>query len=257
MNNGYGYSDDNVNQGSSFSFGLNSGLAKMVKFEYNPNGGKDGAEQECIDIAFDINGKIVSYRQFPVTKAFYKEKNSNEQKEVTDPKHPAMQEAFNVFNALMTHIMSCFVEREEYVKKLSEKPIKSFKEFCKVLMDMLPKNFDEIPLDIFMQYQYKIKGEATMTYLEIPKNLKQGRFLCKHIPPVGEWKAIKKENPVDADKNALYYKDAANNIHPFVRSGWFMNQPYAKQQKEETIDFGNNAPMPGESDVPAEETDKW
>lgn len=223
----YEYHDDNVSQGSGVSFGLNQNL-KMVKFEYNPNCGKDGAEMEGLDIVFNNGTRDINYRQFPIVKAF------DNQVEVTDPNHPKMKEAMNNFNAIMTHIMMCYISRETYAAALS-KPISSFKEFCKVLMQLLPQNYSEIELDIFFQYQYQIKGENTRTFLELPKKMSYGKFLCAHIEPNGSWKEIKMENPLTNTKNALYYKDDANSIHPFVRNGWFMNSNFAKAQVEDSI----------------------
>lgn len=221
----YGYQNDEPVQGSGVNFGLNSEI-RMVKFEYNPNCGKDGTPLEGLDIVFNNGARDINYRQFPVTKAF------DGGKEITDPKHPKFQEELNRFNSIITHIMLCFIPRENYSAALS-KPIESFKDFCKVLMQLLPDNYSEIELDAFFQYQWQIKGENDKTYLELPKKTNYGKFLCKHLEPVGEWKAIKADNPSDSNKNALYYKDDAGNIHPFVRNGWFMNQPFAKQQKED------------------------
>jgi len=225
-NSMYGYQDDNVSV-SPVNFGLNAGVCKLVKFEWTPNGGKEGAEMEALDIVFNINDKDFNYRQFPVTKTF------DNQTEITDPNHPKMKEAAATFNALMTHLILCFISREEYVKAITSKPIPDFKTFCKMLMFLLPKNFAEIPLDIFFQYQWTIKGENTRTFYEIPKNLKHGKFLCPHVKPVGQWQEVKMKDPSTSAKNALFYKDDAGNIHPFVRTGWFMNSNFAKAQVEE------------------------
>lgn len=233
---------------SALVFGLNTG-AKMVKFEFNPNGGKDNAEQECLDIVFEVNGKEVSYRKFPVTKAIDKDTKL----EVTNPAHPAMVQAFNEFNAIITHIVTCFIPKEEYSKALS-KPTNSFKEFCVTVMNVLPKDFSTKSLDIFAQYQFNLKGENTQTYVEIPKSLKHGKFLCPSVVPVGdEWKEVRMSEPSDLAKNALYYKDSAGNIHPFIRTGWFVKSNFANKQKEEVNDLGasasnDDAPEAGHAD---------
>jgi hypothetical protein len=223
----YGYQDDNVSQGSGTNFGLNQGI-KMVKFEYNPNCGKDGAEMEGLDIVFNNGVRDISYRQFPITKVF------DNNTEITDTNHVKFKEAMNNFNAIMTHIMTCFISRETYAAALS-KPISSFKDFCKVLMQLLPDNYSEIELDAFFQYQWDIKGENTKTYLELPKKVTYGKFLCATIVPTGNWKEMKQENPLTNTKNALYYKDEAGNIHPFIRNGWFMNSPFANQKIEDSV----------------------
>lgn len=220
----YGYQNDEVSV-SGLSFGLNQGV-KMIEFGYNPNCGKDGSEMEGLDIVFQVEDRKISYRQFPVKKVFVKGV------EITDANHPAMRVAFNDFSALMTHIMLCFVPLEDYKNALS-KPTNSFKEFCETLKNILPKDFAEKELDLFAQYQFKIKGENTQTYLEIPRNLKHGKFLCATIPSTSGWQAVAIPDPSDSLKMALYYKDGNDKIHPFTRTGWFMNSPFAKKQTEE------------------------
>lgn len=222
----YTYQNDESSVGA-LNFGLNTDV-KMVKFEFNPNGGAGGAEQDCLDIVFEINGKEVSYRKFPVTRAIDKATKN----EVTNPAHPAMQEAFNEFNAVITHVMICFVPREQYIKALA-KPVSSFKSFCELLMNILPANYKDVTLDLFAHYQWAIKGDATRTFLEIPKNVKHGKFLCpKAIPVGGAWKKIEVSEPSDSTRNALCYKDEDGNLHPFIRNGWYMKSNFAKGQKD-------------------------
>ena len=248
-NNNYGYQDDSAAAVSPVSFGLNAKVAKLVKFEWTANGGKEGTEMEALDIVFNVNDKDFSYKQFPITKAF-----GENREEITDPNHPKMKAAFDNFNANMTHIMLCFVSREEYVKALSSKPITNFKDFCKVLMDLLPTNYNEINLDIFFQFQYNIKGDNTITFLELPKSVKHGKFICASIPPVGKWTEFKIDNPSSNVKNALYYKDDAGNIHPFTRTGWYMTSNFSTQQKENTPSNDMGASNPG---ITGESSGKW
>lgn len=222
----YGYQDDNVNK-DFLVFGLNYGAAKMVKFEWTANGGKDGAEMEALDIVFKIGEKEISYKQFPVTKAY------DNKVEITDPNHPAMKTAFAEFNAIMTHIIACYVSREEYVAGLkSLAPNATFKQFCETLQKMLPANYKEVLLDVFGQYQFAITGENTQTYLQVPRSTKHGKFLCRSIKPVGKWDVVKVESPDNNIKVALCYKDEDNNVHPFVRTGWYMNSNFAHKQSE-------------------------
>lgn len=224
---GYGYGEDTDAKVSPFNFGGNFGVAKLTKFEWIPNGGKDGAEQEALEIVFNINGTDRSYRQFPVVKAF--DKN---QAEVTDPSSPEMKKAISEFNARMTHVVHAFVD-DAAIKQAFAKPGRpTFKQYCDTLKSLLPKNTPEIALDIFMQYQWSLKGEANRTYLDIPTKRSHGSFLVKSVAPVGgNWTAVKAENPDDNMADALHYVDGAGNKHPFVRTGWFMNSNFAIQQK--------------------------
>jgi hypothetical protein len=221
---GYGYSTDEVKV-STFGFGLNAGVTTLKKFEWIHNGGKDGAEQEALEIIFTINGTDKSYRKFPVTQGFGKNKEA-----ITDPNAPEFKEAVQTFNSVVTHILHCFVDTE-VLKKAMNVPINSFKQFCTIAASLLPKNFNEIKLDIFMQYQWQLRDGQTRTYLEIPPSMKNGKWLTPAIPPVGEWKEVRKKDPTDNDQKALIYIDEAGNIHPFTRYGRYVNGNLANQQK--------------------------
>lgn len=225
-NASYGYASDEVKV-SPFSFGLNAGLTKLTKFQWIPNGGKEGAEQEALDIVFNINGTEKSYRMFPITQAFGK---NNEI--ITDPNAPEFKEAFVDLNARVTHILHSFIDSDS-IKAGFSVPINSFKEFCQVAMSLLPKNYTEVSLDIFLQFQWQLKGDQERTYLEIPSKMKYGRWLCTAQP--GTWTENKVENPADSVREALYYTNEQAERHPFVKNGWFMNSNFAKQQKSGTV----------------------
>jgi len=226
---GYGLGNDNVSVGSSLKFGGNFGKTYMTKFEYTDKAGKNGAAMEALDIIFKIGGVEKSYRLFPVTKEsklYNTDKDkSNEVVEFgTREWKIAANEATQSLNDRITHIMHCFLTKEELEKGLSVE-IKTFKDFCAVCMKILPKDFADRKLDIFLQWQWKISGDNTKTFLEIPSKMKYGKFIVKAEEPVGEWK----EDRTDGE---LHYKDDANNYHTFGRNSWFMESHYATQQKE-------------------------
>lgn len=220
---GYGYASDEVKQ-SPFVFGLNAGVTKLTKFEWIGNGGANGAEQEALDIVFNINGTDKSYRMFPVVKAFGK---NNE--EITDPNAPEFKEALIDFNARVTHILHAFLDSES-IKAGFSRPISSFKEFCQIAMSLLPKDYKEYSLDIFLQYGWNL-GDKERTYLEIPTKMKYGRWLCPAQP--GQWKENKVVDATDTVRKALFYTNDAGEEHPFMKNGWFMNSNFAHQQRAE------------------------
>ena len=232
---GYGYASDEVKQ-STFNFGLNAGKTFLKKFEWIPNGGANGAEQEALEVVFNINGTEKGYRLFPVTKAY--DKNNNE---VTDPNSQEMKDAFTDFNAKVTHILHCFQDINT-IKASFARPIKNFKEFCQIAMSILPKDYANIPLDIFMVYQYNIKEGQERAYLEIPKTMKYGRWLAASQVGV-EWKTNRVENPDNEVSEALSYYDVEGSKHPFVRNGWFMNSKFAIQSKSENTDTSTHSSM--------------
>lgn len=238
QNVGYGYEESQESsQLGQISFGLNQGIAKLTKFEWIPNGGKDGAEQEALDIEFTIQDREnpVRYRKFPVTKAYH------EGQEITDPSHTAFKSAVADLNQVVSHILGCFSDKEEIKKMMTSKPITSFKGFCQAAMACLPKNFSEKSLDIFFQYQWNISDGKDKTYLELPKNMKQGKFLAPATTNV--WQEIK-------TNKSLKYVDSTDPtiVHPFQRGEWFLNSNWANQQKEggdETHEVTSNGSVGG------------
>ena len=218
----YGYEDDNQQSGGGLQFGLNAGVSYMTKFEFNPNGGRDGAEQEALDVVFNVNNRDISYRMFPVTKAFDKGV------EVTDTRHPAFKKAIKDFNSIIVHVLHAFVSKEAIKTALSS-PISNFKQFCVITRSVLPNEFEKKSLDIFAQWQWVISGDNEKTYLRLPKNMKHGKWLCPHIPPTGgQWKEIRLNG-------ALAYKDEKNNKHPFIRKKWFMESNFSEQQGDDIL----------------------
>lgn len=230
---GYGY-DSDASSESTYHFGLNSGKTFMTKFEYIANGGKNGAAQEALDIVFNINGTERSYRMFPVTQAFDEGNVA-----VSDPNHPAMKEAMKEFNQRVVHILKAF-RSEADIQASLQRRIPSFRDYCMLCASMLPANYAKIALDIFMHYQWKIKGENKATFLEIPGKTKYGGFLCATVPHNGPWKAV-----IDPENGNLHYFDDSNAKHPFARGKWFMDSNYATQQKEgNALDSSNAGTAP-------------
>lgn len=226
----YGYSSDERKE-NPFDFGLNAGVTFLKSFNYIPNGGKDGAEQDALEIIFEINGTEKSYRKFPVTKAYKKVKKGEPQEETTDPKAKEFMEAVDELNSSIVHILRAFVDNMAIEAALAKK-ITSFKDFCNITAGLLPKNYPELPLDIFLQYQWEISSGKEKTYLDIPKKVKQGKWLCKAVP--GNWIEVKVPNPQEKTREALVYvKEGTEEKHPFSRNGWFMLSNYATQQHDE------------------------
>ena len=227
----YGFEDDKSQQGGGLNFGLNAGVTFMKTFQFNPNGGKDGAEQEALDIVFNVDGRDVSYRMFPVTKAY------DNNVEVTDVRHPAMKQAIKDFNSIVVHVLHAFVKIDDIKTALSI-PISSFKQFCDITKNILPSNFSNKQLDIFAQWQWSITGDNDKTYPRLPKNMKHGKWLCAHLPPLnGKWDKVElngklayKSNGVDAEGKPITLR------HPFSRTKWFMDSNFAEQQKDESLE---------------------
>lgn len=224
----YGFADDTETSGSSFRFGLNQGVCKLVKFEWTSHGGSGGTEQEALDIVFEIDGREKGYRQFPITRAYDQDGN-----EVTSPSHPAMQQAAKQFNQRIVHILSCFASRENIQAALNV-PISGFKQFCEICQSLLPADYATKPLDCFMQYQWQVSEGQNRTFLEFPKNLKHGKWLC--AATTDSWTEKRAANPTDKMSRALEYTNSDGVSHPFTRTGWFMNSPFANQYVDENAE---------------------
>lgn len=240
----YGYVDDSA-PSNGLIFGLNAGAARLSLFQWINNGGAGGAEGEALDIQFTIEGneRPMGYRMFPVTKAFI----ANNGGETTDPNHPDFKKAVKDFNQSITHIMHCFVSTEVLTVALG-RPINNFKEFCKILESLLPKDFNKKPLDIFLQYDWQMKKEdQKMTYLGLPKKMAYGKWICPSVIPSegSSWKAEKVADPSTDTPVALKYVDGEGNLHPFTRNGWFMLSNFANQQKSASVTAVDDIPTGG------------
>lgn len=233
---GYGYESDG-RKVSPFVFGLNAGVTYLKEFKWIPNGGKDGAEQEALEIIFTINGEDKGHRQFPVTEAFIK--NSPTKEKTTDPNHVDFKKAKAALSGLITHIAKAFMDEATFKSGIS-RGFASFHEYCDVVAALLPTDFNTRPLDIFLQYQYNIGKNQNKTYLEIPKNMKNGYWLWP--AQAGNWTEKRLDKFTDDTPDALFYYDAdvaitknakgedQYKLHPISKSGYFLNSNNAVQQ---------------------------
>lgn len=216
----YGYQDsDSVTPGKQGGkFGLNK--ATLIKFEYNPNAGKDGAEQDGIDISFQVGERVFMQRFFPVSKVYAK--GGGELTDTTTDEYKEQKaKDINMFNATLVSIVEVFVSSED-VKTALSTPISSFKDFAQILERLVKSvpNWDKLELDVFLQYQWSPKGEKDVTYLELPKNIKHGVYVAKSL---GE------ELTEDRTSTHLKYVSASGVTHPFKRNEWFVTSAFANQ----------------------------
>ena len=182
------------------------------------------------------------------------------QVEVTDPRHPAMVKARTEMTSTIIHIIKAFVP-ESAIRAALSTPIQSFGQYCQILQGLLPGNFPEFELDIFAHYQWTIRGENTRTFAELPKNMKQGKWITKSIEPKGgAWE--RKVNPNAANNDvALRYEDGEGNLHLFTRSGWFMGSNFATVQSEAGLEnagaMNAAAPTEGGATVQSSDSPGW
>jgi hypothetical protein len=251
---GYGYASDEM----SFlggKFGLNENC-KIVGFAYNPKAGKDGADAEAMDLQILLpeEDEPRRMRVFPAGNVKYKDKNAGTEKVLvtvndckTNEERAAFQKAMTRVSGTITHIMKCFVPQEKYEQAIKQRPISSFKDLVMACGSMLPKNFKEIPIDAFLEYQWNSafnqNGEEVV-YLQFPFSTMSGAFLCPHVEHTEPWELHKNPNAGDLE-NAWWYtsKDAtgAEVTHPFKRKGQYMNSNSAKNLKQRNGELENEA----------------
>lgn len=232
----YGYVEAENNNSKDYGkFGLNQNV--MVKtFEYNPNGGKNNTPLECIDFAVTIGDAEYRTRFFPIAKVYSKnveltDKNSQEYKD-------ALKAAENMLSSTLCSIVKCFVPIEVLTKALSVN-FPDFKTYATTLEKLMKVGkFNTVPVDVFLQYQFSVAPGKTKTYLELPKNVRQGIFITK----------AQEGNFVEnRTSEGIKYLNENNVEHPISRGKWFVSSSYANRinlESNETSSLGADSDLP-------------
>lgn len=220
----YGYQDSSDlgpgKQGGKF--GLNTG-AFITKFEYNPNSGKDGAEQDGLDLTVQVGEREYRHRFFPVGKVYASRKDGGA--ELTDTNSEAYKEAYKkeveLLSGTLTDIVKAFVP-EEQIKQALATPINSFKDYAQILERLVKSvpNWNKVPVDVFLEYQWSPSGDNDRTFLTLPKNVKHGQFISKSYGP-----GFREERT----SSSLKYVNEQGEEHPFKRNEWYLGSDFAKQ----------------------------
>lgn len=248
----FNYSDDAEvvgTGGSSLKFGLNQ-KAKFLGIRYLQDCRKEekiaegGEPVEAIDLIFMVGETEISNRLLPVTKAYDAKGN-----ESNDVKLIEAERKLQV--AYINHFVSIFVKKEDIQQAFIKYKPSNYKALADMYINIMPKDYAEKDIDLFLQYGWKMAEGADKTYLQVPKpsTLKHGIIACEHV--VGKFKELRKQNPSDTDEKALQYiGEDAKTIHPFIRTGWFVNSNYAKQQKSASTSTGkgNTSSLPSVDD---------
>jgi hypothetical protein len=215
--------DDSLKSKQGGRFGLNQAV-NITKLEYNPNAGADESLADAIDITVKIGEKEFRSRIYDITGDLFKGDNKISEGE------PGYNELYNAEKAqreaVIVHAVKALGATEDQIKSaLQNGNVTNFATWATAMCGIKPGNFATIPVDVFLEYQWNIGEGNERTFLQLPKNMKGGRFLAPHIAPVGG-----AFNP--ADEAGLRYVDGAGNEHPFTRSENFMKSNKAIQQIE-------------------------
>lgn len=239
-------------QTSNLNFGLNQKIT-LTKFEYSTATGKGGAEgNPALIVEFDINGTSKNIRKYdptvPGSKVYYRGA------EVLDTKSPdymaGLQENIKATKAYVTHILKAVGKTEEQIQAIYATATSFQTLMTSAQAAIQPAILAKQPLDIFLQFQRKITGDADRTFLDIPESLTYGAFLCAHIPAQGgEFKEEQSWTESQAEggavvKTGLRYVDGAGNVHRFERDENFMKSKVATVQTKVGATPNANNPMP-------------
>ncbi len=114
-------------------------------------------------------------------------------------------------------------------------------EFINNLISLMPKEYLDQPVDVFLEYEKTPQPGKTRTYPVFPMSSRNGEFFCKGT--TGVWEE-------DRTDGLQYVK--GDRVHPFTRSAWFMTSPYTKSiQVVEQAPVVDQAPeMTPEEDLP-------
>ena len=251
----FGFQDDTSEElkgsggGQYPKFGLNTGVF-LTKIEYKPNGGRDGAPAEVVDYEFTVPGG-----KFPFNGRIWKEpmlfgKNGPIQDKTSEEYKKKFDEAWAQSRGIMTHIMKAFVTGDQLKERLSSTKIVDFKTWAEAQISLLPANYAKIELDLFLHYQWNIKGDNDKTYLELPKNMKNGYWVTPSLKQ--DWKEVKDEI------KGLSYVGAGGEEHPFKRNPYYMESNNAVQQSENpSSDEANEALAAPSAPATADSDSVW
>lgn len=218
-------------------FGKN--YAKLVEFRAIPaQSGKSAAAL----IKVNVEGKdFYSYVNEPEQSFTAGGKQIN----LTDEKFKAAKK--DAADTLM-HVAQAFLSKEEVVKLISQDKAKAkeqghsyeFYNFAKTIEQALPMNYQEKGLEVFLQWQWKARKGYERTFLELPSSVKHGPFMVPYQGKGYKWNLKNLEGldykEINKIKIALSYVNEQGEVHPFTRSGWFMNSNYAQKQGTQTVE---------------------
>lgn len=241
-----GLTNDNVqvNNFDNLVFGLNEN-AVITKFEYSTLTGVGGsAGNPALIVELNVGSNKLNRRWYLPTKVYF------EGSEI-QPTHPEykkqLSKEITKIKAVITHWVKSVGYTDDQVKE-GLSAANSFESLCKLATNMLVPHYNKTKVDLFLQYQYSIKGTADKTYLELPSSLGFGAFATLHQEAVGgSW--TKRDFYEETDENGitkqlpgLSYVDGAGTQHRFVRAKSFMESNAAKQQTSSapTSNLSNN-----------------
>lgn len=218
--------DEDLKSKASGIFGLNTGF--ITKFEFNPNAGKDNAPADAVDISIMIKDREYKSRIYDITGDVYGKDGlvAPDEKGYIALYNKSMKQKM----AVIIHTVKVLGVSSNVIKEaLGKNSDLTFAEWAKIICSLPKDEAFKKPIDVFLEYQWKIKEGQNMTYLQIPQNMKGGAFLCPHVEPNGAWEAFDEDGE-------LVYRDSKNKEHPFTRAADYMESNKANRQTDKDDD---------------------
>lgn len=201
-------------------FGLNSNCTiKDISFV--------DEQSQFIGITIDVDGYDISKRYYAPNKVFSKNGGELTDTESAEYKQRLL-ELKSELSSCVNHIMGAVVGIEQWHSIVS-KGFASFEEYAKKCEHTFKHAHKPVVVDIFLQYSWVAKDGKK--FLELPKSVKYGAFICKATGI--QYEAVRTE------KGLSYIN--GEKLHPFTRGKWFMESEFAKKGGDENIVSTPNA----------------
>lgn len=223
--------DKNLQTSQGGKFGLNVNCHFSL-IDFTDKAGKDETDGNAVDINILVGDKEFKRRVYdPEGAPLYGKDNT--QLNPGDEGYEALLEAqLTQASAMVLHAIKATGVTEDTVKKalIANSP-ETFAAYTQVLISLLPANYRQVPVDVFLQYQWSISEGQTRTFLELPKNMKDGYWVVSSTPGA-EWKEIKNEK-------GLSY-ESTKGVHKISKSASFLEGNKANQQTKESAPANSN-----------------
>ena len=224
---------------ASGNFGLN-GPVNVTKLEYtNRAGKKDEAGNPTEGHAFDIHVQVkdreYNLRIYDPTGSDMLDKDGKPVKQ-GEPGYDVLFKADGIQRvAVVKHAIKSVGVTDVQIAAIVP-TVTSFTDFFQKLATLVPAQFQTKQVDAFLEYQWNPSEGQTMTFLQLPRNMKGGPFLIPHVPGVFK-------ETINSD-GSLSYVDASGNKHPFERNDGYMDSNKAIQQGVANTRATNSAATP-------------
>lgn len=215
--------------------GLNTARISLLAFV--DDAGKDNAPGNAVDIHVMLGEREYRRRIFEITRVYGRDGEVIEDTESDAYKTRYKNDTLQALGMIVHAVKAVGVTQDQLNTALAGGK-SGFAEWAQTVVGLIPSNYEERPVDMFLEYEWVISGDNNRTFLQLPKNMKGGNWLTASIKPVGSWskeyKWIENDETTGAEikMEGMRYVDDSKNVHPFVRDENFMTGNKAIQQIE-------------------------